>query len=253
MLSAVSSSTPPVRSGTPRLWMDPGACRWGLGDVALGMVAAQVLGIVVGSLIMPVAGWRSVSAAPIWGQAVLTIPLWVGYVGAVVVAGTKGRGVVEDFGLSFRPLDAALGVPIGVVMQLVVLPLIYWPILHLTDQTSEQLSAPARDLADKAQGPLGWIVLAVVVVVGAPVVEELFFRGLLLRSLQKAGLSDLWACVACAAVFAAIHIQLLQFAGLFVFGLVLSFLAVRTGRLGPSIFTHVGFNAVTVVLLYLSR
>ena len=33
------------------------------------------------------------------------------------------------------------------------------------------------------------------------------------------------------------------------FGLVLSVLAHRTGRLGPSIWAHVGFNATTVVAL----
>jgi membrane protease YdiL (CAAX protease family) len=141
---------------------------------------------------------------------------------------------------------------VGVAMQLLVLPLIYLPLLKLLDQTSDDLSRPARELSDKASSAVGWIVLSLIVVVGAPVVEELFFRGLLLRSLQKRGLSDVWSCVICAAVFAAMHLQPLQFVGLFAIGLVLSAMAVRTGRLGPSICTHAAFNATSVVLLYLT-
>jgi uncharacterized protein len=224
---------------------------WGLGDVAIGILAAQVLSIVAVLIAYSAAGWKSSDDVPMWAGAVLQVPLWAGYLGAVWLAGrNKGDGLVRDFGLRFRPLDVPLGLVIGVGMQLIVLPLIYLPLLRLLDQTSDDLSRPARELADKAQGTVGWIVLALIVVVGAPVVEELFFRGLLLRSLQKRGLGDVWSCVVCAAVFAAMHLQPLQFVGLFAIGLVLSVLAVRTGRLGPSICTHAAFNATSVVLLY---
>jgi membrane protease YdiL (CAAX protease family) len=39
---------------------------------------------------------------------------------------------------------------------------------------------------------------------------------------------------------------------LFGLGLVLGLLVQRTGRLGPAIFTHAGFNLVGVLLLLLS-
>ena len=45
------------------------------------------------------------------------------------------------------------------------------------------------------------------------------------------------------------HFQVVQFAGLFVFGAVAAVLFERTGRLATPIFAHVGFNAVTVVVL----
>ncbi|MBS1839107.1 MAG: CPBP family intramembrane metalloprotease [Actinobacteria bacterium] len=236
-----------------RPWLDPATHRWGLGEVGVGLVAAFLLAQIALSILDGVAGWTDIAQAPMWGQAVVQVPLWGGYLGSVVWAGTKGSGVVGDFGLTFRPIDVPIGLPIGVALQLLVLPVLYGPILWLTRQDQDQLSAPARELSDKAHGPWGWVLFALIVVVGAPLVEELFFRGLLLRSLQKRGLSDVWSCVACAAVFAAIHLQPLQFAGLFVAGLVFSVLAVRTGRLGPSILTHAGFNGASVVLLYLHR
>jgi membrane protease YdiL (CAAX protease family) len=55
-----------------------------------------------------------------------------------------------------------------------------------------------------------------------------------------------------AGWFALSHFQLIQFPALFVFGLVVGALAVRFGRLGPSIWTHAGFNLASVVLLLLS-
>ncbi len=45
------------------------------------------------------------------------------------------------------------------------------------------------------------------------------------------------------------HFQLLQFAGLFAFGLVLGALAWRTERLGPSIWAHLTFNVLAAAAL----
>ena len=48
-------------------------------------------------------------------------------------------------------------------------------------------------------------------------------------------------------VFAGSHFQLLPFPGLLAFGIVAGIVAHRTGRLGPAIALHVGFNLTTVV------
>ena len=232
--------------------MRPAEQPWGLGEVALGFLLAQALAVVATSIAMGAAGWTKSSDIPLWAAAVLQIPLWGGYLTAVWLAGAKGGGVVRDFGLDVRWRDVAPGLAIGVAVQILVLPLLYLPILRLTGYTDDDLSAPARALSDKASGPVGWILLTLIVVVGAPIVEELFFRGLFLRSLQKRGLPDWASILLCAGVFGAVHFQALQFPGLFVIGLILSFMAVRTGRLGLPILTHVGFNATSVVLLYVS-
>ena len=232
--------------------MDPAAQQWGLGEVALGFFLAQAFAVVATVIALGAAGWSEQSDIPLWAAAILQVPLWGGYLIAVYMAGTKGRGVVADFGLSFRLPDVPIGLAVGAVVQVAVLPLLYLPILHFGGYTDDDLSAPARALSEKASGPVGWILLALIVVVGAPIVEELFFRGLFLRSLQKRGLPDWAAILVSAAVFGAVHFQALQFPGLFLIGVVLAVMAVRTGRLGLSILTHVGFNATSVVLLYLT-
>jgi membrane protease YdiL (CAAX protease family) len=58
-----------------------------------------------------------------------------------------------------------------------------------------------------------------------------------------------------AVVFGLSHIgfETLQLAGLVALGIVLGVLAVRTGRLGPSMFAHAGFNGLTMLAVFLRR
>lgn len=233
---------------------DPSAWgTWGLGDVAGGILASQFLAAVCTVVAMGLAGWTSASDVPMWGLALLQLPLWAGWVGALVVAGRKGDGVVAEFGFRAEWLDVPVGLAIGVLLQLVVLPLVYLPVLALLGKDNDDLSKPAKELAGRANGGVGWVLLLLLVGIGAPVVEELFYRGLFQRALLKRGLPA-WASVLLgSAVFAAMHLEALQFLGLFVFGLVAGALAWRTGRLGPSVAAHVGFNVTTVVTLWLTR
>ena len=82
----------------------------------------------------------------------------------------------------------------------------------------------------------------------SPIVEELFFRGLLQRSLLR-WMGPAPAIALQAGVFAFTHFQKLQFAALFAFGVVLGYLAHRTGRLGPGIAAHMVFNGAAVLNL----
>lgn len=225
--------------------------RWGLGDAVAGIVLAFLLSNIVGVGILLAAGWRSSADIPMWGFGVLQIPLWGGYIGVAIYAAAKGSGVERAFGLVVRAFDPIIGLTVGVICQLLVLPAIYFPIFRITGTDSEELSRPAKQLASGAQSPWGWALFAVLVGLVAPVVEELFFRGLLLRSLSKKGLPAWSAVLISAGVFASLHFQVLQFPGLFVFGIVLAVMAVASGRLGWSVFAHIGFNVTTVVVLYL--
>jgi membrane protease YdiL (CAAX protease family) len=61
--------------------------------------------------------------------------------------------------------------------------------------------------------------------------------------------TDGLALVVSSVLFGIAHFQLIQLPALILFGLVLGYMAQRTGRLGMSIFAHAGFNATTVYLL----
>jgi membrane protease YdiL (CAAX protease family) len=80
------------------------------------------------------------------------------------------------------------------------------------------------------------------VVVGAPIIEELVYRGLLQGALVRR-VRPAVAVVVVALLFALVHFRPVQYPGLFAFGLVLGVCALRTRRLGMAIAAHVGFNA----------
>ena len=217
--------------------------RWGLGDVAIGLIpfALVALALLAGD------GGDDDAEITVGALVANSVLLWLFLVGVPAIATRrKGNGLVDDLGLRFRPADAGAFV-LGVVLQALVIPALYWPLFRFTDLTDDDVSEDARELVDAASGA-GIAVLILVVCVGAPLAEELFFRGLLLRAVDKRwGIGV--AVVASAVVFAASHLQGIQFPALLLFGAVVSILAARTGRLGPAILCHVGFNAWTVFQL----
>jgi membrane protease YdiL (CAAX protease family) len=246
--------------------------RWGLGDAIGGWLVAESVAVVASGVLLSALGYiqpigqaaldivgqvtgghYEAKTTPLWLVAVLELFLWLGLLGAPILAArTKGNGVVSDFGLRIRPLDVPLGIVIGVASQLVLVPLVSLPWILVLGKDLDQLDDAARELADKATDPLGVVLLVVIVVFGAPIVEELFFRGLLQRSLLRK-MGAVPAVAISSFVFALTHFQLLQFPALWAFGAVLGTLAVRTGRLGPGIVAHMAFNAVTVMALVLSN
>ena len=141
-----------------------------------------------------------------------------------------------------------LGVPIGIIVQAVLVPALYWTLELLLPWDLGDVSEQARTLTDRAGSDAEIFLLVVMVVVGAPIIEELFFRGLLMRSIQ-ARLNDGLALVLSSLFFALVHFQVLQIPGLFLFGLIAGTCAQRTGRLGMSILAHAAFNATAVVML----
>jgi membrane protease YdiL (CAAX protease family) len=179
---------------------------------------------------------------PLWLQMLLQVPLWLVLIAVPVwFAVTRGRGVVADLGLRMKPIDAPVGLAIGVASQLVLVPVLYWLLFALIGD--QDVSAAARQLTDRATNPLSIVLVFVIVGIGAPIAEEIFFRGTALPIFGRR-LQARWAVFASGAFFAATHFQLLQFPALLVFGIILGVVTVRTRRLGPALWAHLGFNVI---------
>lgn len=226
---------------------------WGLGEPAWGFVLAQVSGLILGSAFIALAGQQAASAdpdtLPFWALALQAPPLWVGFIAAPVWAARRyGNGVRRDFHVYLRSGDVAPAAAVGVFAQLVLVPLVSWPVLKLTGANTDDLAESARSLVDKADTPAGLVLLFVVVVIGAPIAEELFFRGLLMGAIAKRW-SLTAAVIGSSVIFGASHFQPLLFPGLATAGLVFAGCAAKTGRLGPAIVAHMAFNATTVIAL----
>lgn len=222
------------------------AVEWRIADAAVGYVAAMGMSVVTASAAIGGGASDDGLAVFLAGQ----VGFWVVLVGTMAaVSRLRGTGSLAAYlGMRATVRDAVVGFPVGVAAQLVALPVLYLPLQLLVDDLD--LDGPARDVLDRGGG-WGLPVLAVAVVVVAPVVEEVFFRGLLLGAFR-----DRWgvpvAIAASSVVFGVTHFQPLQFPGLTLAGLVFAVLAVRAGRLGPAIWAHAGFNAATVVVLVAS-
>ena len=230
----------------------PAVQRWGLGDVAVGWVLVYVASIVWGVGVLAVTGHagEDFDDLPLGVVALVQLGLAAGFFLVPWVATrTKGNGLVADLGLRARWADLWQGGLAGLAAQLVAIPLLYWPILEGLDKTSDDLGELAEALTDRANSGVDVLLLVLIVGVMAPVFEEIFYRGLVQRSLLKRGLSPAVAIGITAVFFGAAHLQLLQLPGLVLAGLVFGVLAHRTGRLGTAIAAHVAFNMVTVVTL----
>ncbi|MFZ2058084.1 MAG: CPBP family intramembrane glutamic endopeptidase [Acidimicrobiales bacterium] len=251
---------------------------FGLPEAMFGLVGGFVLALLAVSVYAALTP-HSRHASQYGEDVVSLIALWAGFVAAVVVATRiaardnvgdlaagdagaerKGAGsVVRDYGFTLRPWpDIPLGILAGVASQYLLVPVVEAPLLPFVHHLYTRLGHPAQNLTSHAFGP-GLVVLAVLVCVGSPLVEELFFRGLLLRALlgsfAKLGprLGPAVSIVVTALVFALVHFEALQFLGLAGFGVVLGWLAWRTGRLGPSIVAHMAFNTVTIIAIVATR
>lgn len=230
---------------------EPAPVRWGMGDALGGTLLTFVVPVLVASAVLVASGRQSLTGLSLTGVALLQIPLWAGLLGAPLWATylRGSRSLSTDFGLRMRWLDLPVGLAAGFATQLglvVVIALVY-PLLGIDP---EQVGASAEELTASATDALGVVLLIAIVALAAPLFEELFYRGLWLRAVERRWGTG-WAVATSSVIFGLIHFQLYDLPALMGFGVVAALLTVRTGRLGPAIWAHVAFNLTAVVSLLL--
>ncbi|MCC6910258.1 MAG: CPBP family intramembrane metalloprotease [Phycisphaerales bacterium] len=140
-----------------------------------------------------------------------------------------------------------------------------WPIVLLTSEAAgfiREIITGQRSplIAHKTLEQIGaaspgdpWLIaMALAVVVMAPVIEEVIYRGALLGCLRGFSRSPWTAIVLSAALFAAMHIGTaadVAIPGLFVFGVGLGIVYERSGTLLAPMVMHGLFNLGNIVLL----
>jgi len=225
--------------------------RWGLGDVLIGLGLWLTGGVAV-AFVLIASNQTEVTTTDL-GLGALALSMiagWPGFVGWPIIASYwKGqRSLRKDFGLSIAPIDVAWGL-LGGVVALVISAFgsIVWMLLSGDTAPTNSDILPVRPSVLTALG------IFFLVAVCTPVVEELFFRGLFLRSLgRKWGLTV--GVVVSSLVFGLFHWSGSSAAqGLFMvgvtasYGAVFALLVVRAGgRLGPSITAHMVVNSIGV-------
>jgi uncharacterized protein len=176
----------------------------------------------------------------------MTLP-WVGLAGwPLLVARLRGNGPVIDFGLKVKAADIGWGIGFG------LLAMFLGGLVGLITQFFfGEFTAAAADVATDLSFP-ALVVFAVLVAVGAPIVEELAFRGLLFGALVKRGLGPWIAIVISALAFSLFHFEPVRLGVLFTIGLVLGFARYYRGNTTTAIVGHMMNNTpAALVLLFM--
>ena len=162
-----------------------------------------------------------------------------------------GRSFRVDLGLRYRSGDWWRGLAASFLARAGVALVIF--VIVLLAEDAARADVDAFDEADLTAGLL--VAFAVAALVLAPLVEELYFRGLLMRSLES--VAPVWLAVAIQAVlFGFAHTSAnLGTADLVIVGstaaagAVFGLVARRYRRLGPAVAAHAWFNLVAFIAL----
>ncbi len=219
------------------------------------LVFVSVIGAIEGKTAAEMQAYATASVPPEWYVVSTLIGLWIGFIGAPWLASrTQGtRNFVRDLGLRFRWWDL-MGILIGFGGQILV-GIMYAPFQH----DIHNFNGPSQRLTGASHGA-GFVLIAIATVVFAPAMEELFFRGLLLKGLVRvmtplraAGGARTAGVVAAVIIdgllFGLAHGELVQLAGLAAFGIILAIVSYRTGRLGMNMVAHGSFNLVAIIAI----
>ncbi len=245
--------------------------RWGMGDILLGLVVIAIVTIGAGILATIVLGIVSSEAGfglgalgspdDAWmdetGLAIVGVVTMIGLQAStfswpVIVARWKGRGLVSDFGFRFKWVDFLIGPAMAIPMMMAA-GVVGYGVSTLVGLEDQSEAGNTEFLTDSTPGLVRYA-LIFFVVVGAPFSEELFFRGLSMRAIQKRFGKPI-ALLGSTALFTLPHFQggswqavVVMLATIGTIGLLLGGLAIGMNRLGPGIVAHATFNSIAAVV-----
>jgi hypothetical protein len=213
----------------------------------VGIVVAIVLIVVVGNVQFTEERW-----ATLFGY----LCVWVPLLGAIVGAGVRrGPGFwLYDLRFLVHPMDLIWGLAVGLLARTVT------SLIEIAGYGS--VGTAGVTFGETVYD--GWWLFGALLapVLVAPVIEELFFRGLVLRAVHSRARAGKRAASAIAIgvsglTFALMHLVALDLSSTatvvvvtsstLIFGLAAAWVSLATGRIGGAIIAHVTFNALVIV------
>ena len=216
---------------------------WDGADAALGALAAVVatfVAVIIASVFL--AGEDEASSGIILKLA-LTGALNVVFIGIVWGLAVRRRGVSwTDLGLRRWSGGGTLwAVPAAVLVMLAIV-IAYGAVIDAIGW-GEDLEIEFFD--DRRIGVIA--AASALAIVAAPIVEELFFRGFVLQGLTR-HMTPVKAALLSSALFALAHVRPVTYAPIFLIGLVLAFVFLKTRSLPLAMAAHAVYNAVVVAV-----
>jgi membrane protease YdiL (CAAX protease family) len=197
--------------------------------------------------------------SPIWIRAALqSAGIEIGMLALSAIGNTLAFGLVLPIAVAltrrparesfpFRPIPVRLLPPMTmIILGWLVVALKLDLIVQRIIPVPEELTEFFLELISRQGNPVLQILLLVVI---APLTEELFFRGVLLQGFLKR-YRFRTAILASAILFALTHANPWQFIPTLVLGIYFAWWCARTGSLWPALFGHALHNGLPWLLLF---
>lgn len=236
-----------VTAGRERPW-------WGPIDILFAVpfiVGVIIAGTVVASgVAFAVDGWDASTDLPVYGLFIAVVFQQAAqFIWPWIVSKRKGLGMASDWKFVFKwgeDIISGFGLAVACVLASAG---VTWLVSTLIGLGEDEDPSNTSIISDNQDSP--WLFAVIlVVVIGAPLTEEVLFRGLILRALDKA-LGIYVALIGSTILFTLPHMQpgatggetAVLMAGIATIGLILGLAVIRYDRLGPAIIGHFFFNA----------
>ena len=207
------------------------APRWGIPDFLICLVGFVLLSIAA------YLGCEALHLPPTPTLLIsLTVP-WLALAGwPALTTRLQGNGPRIDLGLRLTWTDLGWGI-LGGLSALLVGGLIALGLQAIFGNFSSAAMDVGNEIKDQGP-PFAVILFAVCVAIGAPICEEIAFRGMGYASLAKRGLPPGWNIAITSVAFSLFHLEPTRIPILLATGAILGILRWRTRSLGASIVAH---------------
>ena len=220
------------------------APRWGIPDAIIPLLGFVLISVAIaagGSLLDLPLPWLLLLG--------LTLP-WIALAGwPLLTTALQGNGPRIDLGLRLTWSDLGWGLIGGFIALMAggAIALLLQAIFGEITSAAGDVGSELRD-----EGPmLAVVAFALCVAIGAPIAEEIAFRGMAYNALTKRGLSTAWVIAITTVAFSLFHLEPLRVPILLASGLVLGVLRWKTRSLGAPIVAHAVNNIPGAAFLLL--
>jgi len=212
--------------------------------------APQAALLVLALFVVDMIVWAAVHDA----QGLLSLtPPQAAAIASLLASGCMFASVLQFKGLTYRevlhPSHAGIPRTLALVVPpvLMLVPALVLLLSGLSTAIERALPMSASEEALFARMAAGDLATMLLVCLIAPVVEEMLFRGIILRSFlhQYERQRSIWGS---AALFGAAHLNVYQFAAALLVGALSGWLYERGRSLLPCIALHAAFNTAVTVL-----
>ncbi len=208
--------------------------------VAIYYGASRILEVISGREILRITAMDDISFSVLYGIQVF---LMLGVVWFFALFLRKSS--FKDLGLRYYSIWKTIWYTFLSLMAIFAVSFLYVFLMNSLFGIEAPSSAVDKLIME---GEVSTNILLVVVVLVAPIAEEIFFRGYLYSAFKKA-----WGVNAglflSSLLFAMAHMELYSFIPIFLIGWILAYIFEKTKSLFPIIFLHAVYNLILIVIL----